>query len=129
LIVAENEELYQYLVCDYYATGEGRTICLLITRAYPKPDDYEIPPDFVTDENGKMQYVPGILKYSQKFIAARQFGERFGSWYLQGADNLPREEFIEKWGRFLPEPVLNLLNSEDQPGNLSFSQEFHFNFS
>lgn len=125
----EKDELYQFLVCDYFATGEGRTICLMITRAYPKQDDYEVPPDFKEDVEGKLVYVPGVLKHSQKLIAAREFGERFGSRLLQGAENLPRDEFLEKWGRFIPEPVLNLLNSEDQPGNLSFSQEFYFNYS
>jgi hypothetical protein len=124
-----DEELYQYLACDYFATGEGRTICLLITRAYPKPDDYEVAPDFITDENGKMEYVPGKLKNSRKLIAARQFGERFGGWYLQGAENLPREEFFTRFGRLLPEMVVKLLDSEDIPGNFHFSQEFHFNYS
>ena len=128
--MAENtEELYQFLACDYFATGEGRTIMVLITRAYPKQDDYDIPPDFKEDAEGKMQYVPGVLKNSAKFRAAREFIEEFGGWYAQGAENLSREEFIQKFGRFIPEIVLNLLNSEDQPGNLSFKQQFHFNFS
>lgn len=122
-------DLYQYMYCDYFGTGEGRTLCVMITRAYPKQDDYEVPPDFVTDENGKMTYVPGKLKYSQKLIAAREFAERFGLYYAQGAENLSKEEFLTRCGRLIPEMVLKLLNSEDQPGNLSFSQEFHFNYS
>ena len=47
----ENEELYQFLACDYFATGEGRTVMLLITRAYPHADDYETPGDADTDNN------------------------------------------------------------------------------
>ena len=115
------EELYQFVVCDYFATGEGRTICLLVTRAYPSGDDYAEAP---SELNGWM----GRLKYSKKLIAARIFVEKFGSFYARGAENLPREEFLEKYGRHLPEMVLKLLNSEDQPGNLLYSQEFHFNF-
>lgn len=121
-----SEELYQYLACDYFATGEGRTICLLVTRAYPKTEDYSMEPSF-----GETGYHPGVLANSAKFRAAREFVKHFGSFYAQGAENLPKEEFIEKFGRFLSEPVLNLLKLEgdDRPGNLSFSQEFHFNFS
>ncbi len=119
-----SEELYQFIACDYFATGEGRTICLLITRAYPKQEDYKTEARF--DETG---FHPGELANTAKFRAAREFVKHFGTWYAQGAENLPKEEFLEKFGRFIPEVVLKLLNSEDQPGNLSFRQEFHFNFS
>lgn len=116
------DELYQFLACDYYATGEGRTICLLITRAYPRTDDYE---DHVLLSNPP-QYV---LKNSAKFRADREFIEEFGGWYVQGAENLPRKEFLEKYGKYLPELVKNNLTSDDQPGNMSFRQQFHINYS
>lgn len=111
------EELYQFLACDYYATGEGRTICLLITRAYPRSDDYE------TGETKPE------VKNTAKLRAAREFIEAFGGWMAQGAENLPREEFLKKYGHYLPEYIKNMLVSDDQPGNLNFKQEFHFNFS
>jgi hypothetical protein len=123
------DNFYQYLASDYYGTGEGRTMCVLITRAYPKRDDYEIQPDFVEDAEGKPQYVPGKLKYSQKFIAAREFKERFGDYYVQFAENLGREEFFNRFGRLLPEMVVKLLDGKDTPGNFYFAQEFHFNYS
>lgn len=111
------DELYQFLVCDYYATGEGRTICLLITRAYAHADDYEgTYPDYT-------------YKNSAKFRAAREFIEHFGGWYAQGAENLPREEFLKRFGHFLPDVVKNMLTDATQPGNLNFKQSFHFNFS
>ena len=122
-------EPYQYMFSDYYGTGEGRTMCVLITRAYPKQDDYEVQPDFTTDDTGKMVYVPGKLKYNQKYIALREFKERFGNFYLQCAENLSKEEFLTRCGRLLPEMVLKLVNNKDQPGNLYFAQEFHFNYS
>jgi len=114
-----DEELYQYLACDYFATGEGRTISLLITRAYPRADDYE------TGETKPE------VKNSAKFRAAREFSEKFGGWYLQGAENLPREEFLQRFGNHLPEYMTKLLNAEgeDRPGNLNFSTQIHMNFS
>ena len=119
-----NEELYQFLACDYFATGEGRTVMLLITRAYPRTDDYETPSDFV---DGK--FVPGTLKNSAKFRAAREFADEFGGYYVQGAENLPRLEFIRKYKNHLPEYVLNFLDSEEQPGNFNLKLQIHMNFS
>ena len=128
--MAENtEELYQFLACDYFATGEGRTIMLLITRAYPKRDDYEVPPDFKKDAEGKLQYVPGVLKHGAKFRAAREFVEEFGGYFAQGAENLPRDEFFERFGHHLPDYVQKMLTDSEQPGNMHFKQSFHFNFS
>jgi len=80
------EELYQFVVCDYVATGEGQTICLLVTRAYPSKDDYAEDP---SELNGWM----GRLKYSKKLIAARIFVEKFGSFYARGADNFLERNF------------------------------------
>jgi hypothetical protein len=101
---------------------------LLITRAYPSKDDYETPGDYNFETK---EYTPPVMKkgHTPKVIAAREFAEEFGSYYLVGAENLPRDEFISKYGSFLPEPVLKLLNREDQPGNLNFKQSFHFNYS
>lgn len=123
-----SEELYQFLACDYFATGEGRSVMLLITRAYPHADDYETPGDYNLETK---EYTPPVMKkgLTPKVIAAREFAEQFGGYYLQGAENLPRDEFITKYGRHLPEYVLNFLNSEDQPGNFNFKQSVHFNFS
>jgi hypothetical protein len=122
------DELYQYLVCDYYATGEGRTVCLLITRAYPHTDDYETRGNF---DHGV--YTPGTLKkgMSDKTIAAREFVAEFGSWYAQGAENLIREEFLKRFGHYLPDYVHNILNAEvgEIPGNFNFKQTLHINFS
>ena len=115
-----NDELYQFLVCDYYATGEGRTVSLLITRAYPHTDDYE-----------DVKMMPPKVKNSAKVRAAREFAERFGGWYLHGAENLPREEFLSRFGHHLPQYLINALSAEgeDCPGNLNFSQQLHLNFS
>lgn len=112
------DELYQFLVCDYYATGEGRTVMLLITRAYPRAED--------RDENYELK-----VGYTSKVIAAREFADQFGKWYLQSAENLPREEFVKKHGHHLPEYVHKILNAEgnERPGNFSFKLSIHFNYA
>ncbi len=113
-----NDELYQFLACDYYATGEGRTVCLLITRAYPHTDDY--------DQNFEIKQ-----GHTPKVRAAREFAEHFGGYYLQGAENLSRAEFVKRFGHLLPEFAHKLLDAagNDRPGNFNFAQQFHFNFS
>ena len=118
------DELYQFIAADYYATGEGRTVMILITRAYPKGDDYETLGEIV---DGK--FVPGKLKNTAKFRAAREFIEEFGGWYAQCAENLSREEFLKRFGHYLPEFAKKMLTSDDQPGNMNFKQSFHLNYS
>jgi hypothetical protein len=118
------EELYQFLACDYFGTGEGSTVCLLITRAYPRSEDYETHSDIV---DGK--FVPGTLKNSAKFRAAREFAEQFGSYLTQGAENLTREEFLERFSNHLPPYTEKILTSEDGPGNFNLKLQIHMNYS
>src|SRR6056300_1375154 len=107
------DELYQFIAAEYFATGEGNTVMLLITRAYPQGDDYETQGEIV---DGK--FVPGTLKNGAKFRAAREFVNEYGGYYAQCAENLSREEFLKRFGHYLPEFVKNVLTNEDQPGNL-----------
>jgi hypothetical protein len=122
----EKKELYQFIACDYYATGEGRSLCLLITRAYPRTEDYETRQTYADGT-----YIPPKLKpgMSDKVIAAREFIEEFGSYYARCAENLSREEFLKRFGHFVPDVVHKMIESDDPPGNLNFKQHFHFNFS
>jgi len=121
-----DDELYQFLACDYSATGEGRTVMLLITRAYPRGEDYETPSDFV---DGK--FVLGTLKNSAKFRAAREFIKEFGGYYAQGAENLSREEFLKRFGNHLPPYAEKILSPEpgEGPGNFNLKLQIHMNFS
>lgn len=108
-----DNDRYQFLVSDYYATGEGRSVSLLITRAYPQSTDYD---DFDQIIN------------TAKFRAAREFIEQFG-WYLaQGAENLPRSEFLTRYGKYMSPMIQDILNSAEQPGNFNFCQSLHLNF-
>ncbi len=99
----------QYLASDYYATGEGRTICLLITGAYPRQDDY----------------LDDTLKNSEKFRAAREFIEEF-DYFAQGAVNFSKEEFMKRFGQFVPDVIQRML---DKPANIHFTQRFHYNYA
>ena len=96
----------QYLAGDYYATGEGRTICLLITRACARQEDY----------------LDGTLKNGEKFRAAREFLEEF----KHLPENLSKEEFIKRYGKFVPDSVQYML---DEPANIHFTQRFYFNYA
>lgn len=120
------KELNHYAVIDYSATGEGRTVCLLITRAYPRKDDWEILP---SSENGW----EGKLKGDSKEIVAREMRERAGDYFSIGTEHLDREEFLRRYGDWVPDVVKNMSDKNHsyilQPGNILFFQEFHFNYS
>lgn len=100
--------MYHFLVSDYYATGEGRTICLLITRAYPMVDEYDKDPDVIAEE---------------------EFTKRFGEFLSMGVEAVNQEEFMKRFGHYLPEYLKKLLENEDQPGNLNYMSQFHLNYS
>jgi hypothetical protein len=123
-----SEELYQFIACDYYATGEGRTVMLLITRAYPHTDDYETHGNYTDGV-----YTPPVMKagHTPKVIAGREFIEQFGGYFAIGAENLTREEFLKRFGHHLPEYVHKILAEKgaDRPGNFNFKQSLHLNFS
>jgi hypothetical protein len=118
-------DLYQFVVSDYFATGEGRTISILITRAYPRHDDYLEQPSFDKDYN----YSPGTLKTTAEERAFREFEEFFDDFTARGGVVLYREEFLESYEQFIPEMLRKLLQDSQQPGNLNFKTKLHVNFS
>lgn len=115
---------HQFLVADYFATGEGRTVMILITRAYPRQEDYATESKF---EDGK--FTPGILKkgHTPKVRAAREFSEKFDGYYLSFAENIPEDDFLARWGHMIPEGAKKALSSD--AGNLNYHATFHLNFS
>lgn len=112
----------QFLICDYHATGEGRTVCILITKACPKQEDYISPSYYENDV-----FCPGQLGNSEKFRAAREFLEIFGGFYTRGAENLPKEEFFQKYSKYLPSFLEKIV--EEDAGNISYHMQLHVNFS
>lgn len=122
------DDLYCFVSCDYYATGEGNTRCFLITRAYPRAGDYEVQPETIYS-NGEYTYNPGVVRIGPGFRAIREFAEVFGSFYARGAELHTYENFMTKYGHHLPEYLRKNLESDDPPGNLNYFSSIHMNFS
>lgn len=124
-----DQDMYQYVVSDYFATGEGITYCFLVTRAYPRSEDYVKPSWF--DDDGIWHY-ESELRNTAKERALREFQEHHGSWYVIGATTVSREEFLsDKYRSFIPEYVRNIVQAEPsrQPGNFIWYNSIHVNYS
>lgn len=118
---------YFYVASTYGATGEGVTVSLLITRAYPKHDrDYEVAPSF--DDDG---YHEGQLKYPQSRIALLEFADIFHPFWASGAEVLSREHFLKDYDQWIPERIKILTDPDNDhpPGNLQWNTHFHINYS
>lgn len=122
---------YQFVQGEYFATGEGITRMVLITRAYPKAADYKTQPSFETDSDGKLVYVPGILNKDKADIAMDEFIEIFGSWYGVCGEVVTQEVFLAKNQKYIPQVVFNVLkdNENDGPANFKWHSMFHVNYS
>ena len=122
------DDLYSFVASHYYATGEGSTISLLITRAYARTDDYEVLPETVYTD-GKYHFNPGVVKMGPGFRAIREFAEVFDSFTARGAELYNYESFMAKFGHHLPEYMKKNLTSDEPPGNLKYFSQIHLNFS
>lgn len=124
-----SDDMYVYVAGDYMATGEGRTIMLMVTRAYPRKEDYAVQPDFNVREDGVWEYVPGQLKGSRDDIALREFAERFGDWFGRCGEVVSKEDFFKRYDAMLPPFVRKMVDGPDHPGNFKWVTECHYNFS
>ena len=115
-----------YLVSDYYATGEGRTVSILITQAPVRTEDYEVQPSF--GENG---YIPGVLKpgMTEQVRALREFAETFDAWETYGAQPLDKETFVAKYGQYLPNMIHKIIDDENLGGIFRYHSQLYLNFS
>ena len=95
------EPFYKYYVIDYYATGEGRTIFLQISRnnSPQYPEDY-------------------FQKRWEKFVDI--------DFYLQGTEELGEREFLDKYTRFLPDVIAHMLREKSFG---IWQTHLHFNWS
>lgn len=90
----------QYLVSDYFATGEGRCVSILITQ-----------------EQDKLE-------------AAQSFYDLFGDWYGICAENMTHDEFWKKYCPYMPQYVKNLLEDvAGPPGAFNYYSQLYINFS
>lgn len=119
---------YVFLAIDYFATGEGRSIFLLVTRALPRREDYEVQPNW-DNETG---YTPGVLKSTRTDIALREMRDKgCDPYFMEGVEELKREEFLTNYQGILPEFVVKILNDtgKEAPGNFNYYVQLHFNYS
>ena len=100
----ENLLSLTYLVSDYGATGEGRTVSVMVFR--PR--------------------IPYGTTREQYFQA--EFTNVFDTWWTIGMKEVSREEFEADYAWMMPEQVYNMINQENPPG-LHWHSQFHYNFS
>lgn len=126
--------MLQYVVCDYMATGEGSTLCILITMAYPAHDDYEESTSY-TNPDGSFHFEMPALKegITPGLIAIRQFAEEFGDYYAIGAENLYEKDFLIRCASRLPAYVVKMIEDQKWPdraaGNFYYASKLHVNYS
>lgn len=117
-----------YVVCDYGATGEGRTVMTLVTRAYPRIDlgDYAVEPHF--DKNG-VNY--GVEKTTPEERALREFKEIFGGYFSIGAEVVDRYEFFDRYSNYIPQILYQVTDTENEnyPPGFSWHGQLHLNYS
>jgi hypothetical protein len=122
-----DNDRYVYLAIDYLATGEGRSIFLLITRAYARSEDYEVQPEYDLETG----YKPGVLKGTRKDIALRELREKgVDPYFMQGVEVLESEEFLKRYKHMLPVFVTTILeqNGNEGPGDFNYFMDTHFNY-
>lgn len=109
------DEPWMYMSSSYYGTGEGQTVCLMITQAHPRYDDF--------DRSGP---TPDIPINSKEYRAVREFMDEFGTWHCHGLDFHTENDFFNEYGNYLP-PIVNRLRGARCYGH--FHTEVHYNFS
>ena len=98
-----DEPFYKYRVIDYFATGEGRSIWLMIcpNNSPSYPVDY-------------------LQNRWEKFVNVE--------YYLYGTEELTEEEFMKKYGSLIPHHIKAQVHRRDQPV-FTWQQHLHVNYS
>jgi hypothetical protein len=109
------DEYWVYMLAEYGATGEGNTVCIMMTQATPGH-----PEDFETSTN---KYVACT---TQQYRAVRAFHEQFGTWYLHGLRFLSKEDFFTECAYYIPPVMMKLSNKSCFK---EFHTKVHYNFS
>jgi hypothetical protein len=109
------DEHWVYMVGEYFGTGEGQTVCVMMTQANPGHKE-----DF---ENSTNKYVACT---TQQYRAVRAFHEQFGTWYLHGLRFLSKEDFFGEYSYYIPPAMMKLLNRSCFK---DFYTRVHYNFS
>lgn len=117
-VEVKDNNLYEIIVSDYFATGEGRTIDILITRAYPLTCDY--------DENYKVKKIS-----TSNSRAFREFVSFHGAWSAGVSKFITVENLLKDYKQYLPEYAINIIIQDrlNAPGNFNYCASFHINYS
>jgi len=107
------DEPWMFMSSSYYGTGEGQTVCLMITQALPTAKD--LSPE---DPYG----VPGN---DREYRAVREFMDEFGTWHCHGLDFHTEEDFLREWSQYLP-PILSRIGKKCF---FHFYTQVHYNYS
>lgn len=107
------DEHWVYMISEYFGTGEGQTVCVMMTQATPHGDDF----------SGENKYVP---VNSKEYRAVREFHKQFGTWYLHGLRFLTKEDFFSEYSYYIPPAMMKLLNRSCFK---DFYTRVHYNFS
>jgi hypothetical protein len=95
-----DKPFYRFFAIDYYATGEGRSVWLQICRYnLDQERDYE-------------------FERFVKFVNC--------DYYLHGFDELTEREFLDKYSRFIPYLIANMLSRKTIG---TWKTHLHFNLS
>lgn len=111
--VFPEDEYWVYMISEYFGTGEGQTVCIMMTQATPYGDDF-------TEDN---RYVP---VNSKQYRAVREFHKQFGTWYLHGLKFLTKEDFFTEYAYYIPPVMMKLSNKSCFK---DFYTRVHYNFS
>ncbi len=128
--------MLHYVVSDYMATGEGHSLCILITMAYPLHDDYDRSDSKShMQSDGKFHFeMPSLKKgVTPQTIALRQFANEFGDYHVQGAQIISEQDFIAKYSKQVPAYILKVIENQRFPdsaaGNVYYASIVHLNYS
>lgn len=96
----EKEPFYKFFVCDFMATGEGRSIWLMVDRWYGKG-------------------------FSDPLEDFKRFIE--DAYYYPSIEEMNGEKFLNDYANLLPDSVKKMIEKKDQPG-FTWQTHLHFNY-
>lgn len=117
-----------YVVSENYATGEGLTVSILITRATPLLEDY-LEPSYI-DDQGKFHF-NSKTKNTANERALKEFNSKFGDFYSIGAEILDRYEFFHRYQKYVPDFLYKTLDPDQSfpPAGFFWYSQIYVNYS
>ena len=99
------KEFYRFFVVDYFATGEGVSKWLQISRNYSGGDETDY-----------------ALKEFEEFVGHEYY------FYCNGIEEKTEEEFMSAYASMIPPYVIRAVERKDQPA-FTWQSHVHVNYS